>query len=446
MSAGKQRTWPWALALAGSCAITVMLARELSRTTKQGASSSGRSGDAAVAGDVGLEAGTAGRPTRGAASGELGWREELMRDERPPTAAELAAMPKLGELCAAGDAKGVHAALESMGMPDFLRREIVSRVANRKADLLLMKLREAATPVEWWRAATPSNAELEKNPQLAELRKQANETVEKLFPPKDGPVVEEGRRRVLGFLPEESRNLVLAKEEEFDRQISELKNAKFSVPSDEVRIKELETAKREAVAALLSAEQAADYARFTGEAAEGLKYVLVAAGGTEAEFRALIPEAERVFQELKALEGNEGKPAAGADTALQIELGLRMREVLGEERASLVMRSGQEDYRSLVKAADRLALPKAKVEEIYAARADVAEASLNLAEAAGLSPEAKKAAMARLADDTRGRVVAALGEEAGRAYLEKAMTWLKDLEQGAVLEFVPETEEIVVRK
>jgi hypothetical protein len=450
MSEGNKRGWPWVVALAVSCAITVVLARELWPAKAAGGASAARAGGGAEAGGVVLvesvKAGEPGEGRRVVATGVRGRVEELILNERPVTAAELAAMPRLGELCAAGDANRVNAALEGMGMPNWVRRDLVSRVANRKADLLLAELRAAATPADWWRAAPPTSAELEENPGLAELRKQANETMGKLFPPEEGPTVDEARRRALGFIPEESRDLVLAKEAEFDRQIRELRDAKFSVPSDDVRIKELETAKQEAVAALLSPEQAADYALFTGEAAEELKYLMVPAGGTEEEFRALMPEAKRISGQLKKQKGDEAKADAGSDTALKVELGERMRDVLGEERARLVMRAAQPDYRTLAAAADRLALPEAKVEEIYAVRAEVAETSLNLAEAAGLSPDAKKAALARLAKDTRDRVTAAMGEEAGRVYLETAMTWLKDLEQGAVLEFLPETEEILVRR
>ncbi|MDR1279761.1 MAG: hypothetical protein LBK99_02925 [Opitutaceae bacterium] len=87
-------------------------------------------------------------------------------------------------------------------------------------------------------------------------------------------------------------------------------------------------------------------------------------------------------------------------------------------------------------ATDRFELPSDTPDRIHALRDTVSAATLRIADDPALSHDGKKAALARLADDTRVQVREALGNAIADAWFaNNGMDWLKEVAEGQTVEF-----------
>lgn len=195
----------------------------------------------------------------------------------------------------------------------------------------------------------------------------------------------------------------------------------FRLPSDEAGRKLLREEQRRDLEAILTPAELAEYdLRYSPAAGELRKRFAALPDSTEAEYKA----AYEIAQNLNASKNN---PAAQAAAAQQL------RELLGAERYATFLRSNDGDYIALQGAAARFDIPASTIDKVYGLRDEAVSLSRQIASDKSLSAKDKQQALKMLANQMRKDVRANLGDEIGNAYLDKNMTWLKNLSDGNVL-------------
>ncbi|MBW8781302.1 MAG: hypothetical protein JF599_05360 [Verrucomicrobia bacterium] len=150
-----------------------------------------------------------------------------------------------------------------------------------------------------------------------------------------------------------------------------------------------------------------------------LRMDAVSLGLTELEFR----ETAQALLAARAL----ADPQARSNAVEQIHADLRAR--VGPDRVFEVRAKNSSEFYQLREAQVRFGFPQAATDRVVETWHRTAQAAEAL-RAQAADEATRTAAWRALAADTRKEVVAALGPEAGAAYLEQSMSWLREWENG----------------
>lgn len=220
----------------------------------------------------------------------------------------------------------------------------------------------------------------------------------------------------------------------------------FATPEDQKRLALLESEKADDLAALLTPEELAAYRLRESQAATTLRTRIAYFDASEAEYKTLFAIFDRIESRQPAM--NELAFYSGASGGLSSEAMLarneafmkanrEIEEALGPQRYAEYLKSQQRDYQALQAAAQRFDLAPAVVDRVYGLTDAAVDASQSLIQDTSLSAADRKAALARIAGETRQKVRLELGTSVGDAYLGQSMSWLSSLERGAALRRTP---------
>ncbi len=376
-----------------------------------------------------------------AQSSRMGERAAAMRAERLRAAEKAGAQPMSDEMAAAsaemvtallkGDAVSLCDRLRAMGMPESVVRDVVRAALmrpyhERRQQMLAAK---ASGNRPYWQGPDGAAESLTKE-EREELRAMTRDINAQLFAVMDAGGGAERSAARYAFLPADKA----ARLAELDRDYGELRmglsqeSRGFKVASDDEAMRMVREERERDLASILSPEEYAQYQKRYSTTATRLRQRVAGLDISESEYSA-------IYEVLAPMEKSSGENLSGKDRAVWQQASAEaIRSILGDERYASYTRSTNPDYVNLQAAAERFAIPSDTINQVYGLRDDVASQSQNIASDKSLSAKQKRDALATLAANTRAEVRSQLGDEVADAYLDKNMTWLRQVEKGGALQ------------
>lgn len=240
----------------------------------------------------------------------------------------------------------------------------------------------------------------------------------------------------------------VAQMEKIDRDYAELRKLAFvesktlgSGKGDSSRFALLREEQRRDIEALLTPGELGEYDKRFSSAGLYINRVTENMNSAlSADERTTVYELRKAIDDAFPLTGFSADNPPDNEYVLYRTLALEkvtneIKAMLGEERYYDYERAHSMDYRNLKKIAADNGLPTEVANNIYALRDTISAESQRIARDRAMSYEEKRQVLAELAEQTRARVRTELGADAGNAYLERNMTWLRYVEQGASFRF-----------
>lgn len=202
------------------------------------------------------------------------------------------------------------------------------------------------------------------------------------------------------------------------------------LPSDQERLRLLQSEKEKDIAAMLGPEGYLQYQLRTSSAANQVQNRFGAVITSDEEFR-------RVFALQKAFEDQFDfrNPAAAsrewqqARREAEAQLQQQIATVLGPERMQTATRNTDGEYRLLTRLASRLNLPESAANTVYTLRDTYATESQQITANTALSREQRTEQLRALATRAQTEVERTLGAEAAGVYVQRS-SWLNILRRG----------------
>ncbi|OAM87212.1 hypothetical protein AW736_24935 [Termitidicoccus mucosus] len=340
-----------------------------------------------------------------------------------------------------GDAVSLCDRLRSLGMPESVVRDVVRAMLmkpynERRQQLLASK---GAGNRAWWQGPD-GGAETLTREERDELRAMTRDINTQLSAIMDAGDVSGRAASRYAFLPADKA----ARLAELDRDYGELRadlfqeSRRFKVAGDDDALRLVREERDRDLAAILSPAEYEQYQKRYSPTASKLRQRVAGMDITESEYSA-------IYEVLAPLEKNSGENLSAKDRAVWQQASVdAIRSILGDERYGAYERSTNPDYLNLQAAAERFDIPSGTITQVYNLRDDVASQSQRIAADKSLSAKQKREALAALAANTRAEVGSQLGDEVAAAYLDKNMTWLRQVEKGGALQ-VTATGDIKIR-
>ncbi len=365
---------------------------------------------------------------------------------------------ELGAALSAADPAAFRALLEVAGVDAKLRSALLQTLLqHRYADRFRAVFPDYAEEMraEWWRNPDyrdwSSPDQLERQRAARRLQEEFGADLERLTGEDPRALDLEGNpwlARQYAGIPRakaEALHRLLGDYQEMEHEIH-TEAAGFELPADREKLRLLQAERERDIAALLTPEERAAWDLRASPTADRARELATRYSAGEEEYRRIYA-LQRAFDERfdSDFASRDGRSVDwDLHREAQAELEKDIRRLIGEERYLAARRDGDSDFMQARAAAQRLGLPAETAGQIFALRDTVAETSARIAGDANLAPAQKKAALARLAADTRAQVERTLGAEGARAYFERgAMSWLDEVGRGSRLilgENGPETQ------
>lgn len=358
----------------------------------------------------------------------------------PEAAREVAA------LLSAGDMVMLRDRLREAGVPDavvraFVAARISERSVTRQREIQRGIMEEAARRPYWVAAENRLSGSysysLEQWKELQNLDREADLEIRRVLG--EDSVYRHGQDQYV-FLPAEKRARLLQIERDYgDLHMEALLGMDaFRMPGDEEKLRLIGAEKLRDMQSLLTPEEREANDLRNSYTARFLKNDLRGVDVTEDEYKAIYALRKGVDERFP--QGPDAVAAygpgvdweevgRGRDEA-QREVDARIKEALGAERYAQYELGQRGDYRSLQAAAKRFGLSEATVTQAYQARDAAVGEALRISNDTSLGADARSAAYTALAEQTAGQMRAALGDDAGNAYVDGALWWLKRLPKG----------------
>ena len=348
--------------------------------------------------------------------------------------------------------------LDAAGVEPKLRRDLLQAALTRRYD---QHFRYTVFPYselmrrEWWRE--PAMEEYHPAGSAAKRRQEDSLAMTKQFNAELAELLGEDiirldledpdngwlARRFSG-LPQQKAEALLRIERDYQELEQEIhaRSGNFQLPEDQEKLRLLKEEQARDIAALLTPEERAEWELRSSPTADRAREQATRYRATEEEYRRIYA-LQKTFDETFdfdpfAPSGRQEEPDWKARQEAEQALDAAIRAIVGEERHAEALRRQSGDFTLAQAAAARLGLPEDTADRIYAMRGPVAETSRRIATDSRLSPEERKAALSRLAADTRASLEKTLGKDAAVLYFERGgMGWLRSLEAGTPIEFDP---------
>jgi hypothetical protein len=237
---------------------------------------------------------------------------------------------------------------------------------------------------------------------------------------------------MLDFLPAEKRARLLELEQEFGARQAKMFTGGPMDEEDGKAMREMSREKREAIRAMLSPEEFADYELRMSDTAMQMRFSLNGFEPTEDEFRRIFELRRGFDEEFGPMFGGADEDQMEARNEAQAKLNENLKQLLGEERYSDYERVQDFTWQSLSKVAERQGLDDAGALALWEVKqAAEAEAGRIRGDAA-LSAEQRDAALAAIRQETEKELTARLGDK-GMGSLRKnpGGYWLNNLSPGS---------------
>ena len=377
--------------------------------------------------------------------------------ESATTAESSASDPAMAE---AQTAIALHRALSATSLAEFrdllvaagiepkLRREMLRlllqhRYADRFHELYTDQADLAQTP--WWR--NPDYRALN-SPAAQRERQEAGQELQQRFEADLARLTGEDPRRLdlaenpwlkrqYAGIPAEKAEALFRLQQDYDELEQQVRmgGMEFQLPADVEKLRLLRAERERDIAALLTPEERSAWEMRSSPTADRTRDLATRYQATEDEYRRIYA-LQKAFDERFNFDDGDPDPASPADwegqSAAQKELQKAIREIVGEERYEAARRENDSDYTLARSAVERLGLPAETAGTIHDLRTPVAEESRRIFSDPALPAEQKRAALAKLAADTRAKVEQVLGPEAAELYFKRGgMNWLDYLNGGS---------------
>jgi hypothetical protein len=347
-----------------------------------------------------------------------------------------------------GDAEALRDELRAAGVDEDIVRAVVGMRLWKRHETRMRALQAGpGAKQEWWKNDNDwwGGQTKEQRAEMKALQAEIKAESERLLG-KDPNALANNPwlARQYGFLPADKREALQQLEQDYNELGNELRQEAqgFTLPSDREKTKFLMAEKRADLEALLTPEELKDYDLRQSRTAQNMRWQMTQMDASEAEYRTIF-EIRKGFDEAynehdqfgnrtRTMTQDDWKARAEAEKAMKAEI----KAALGAERYADYVRSQDNDYQQLRKATERFALPADTPAKVYALRDEVPAAAARVADDVSLTPEQKKAEVAKLAAEARDRVKGMLGPEVAQAYFDQnGMQWLQQLEKGTIIIF-----------
>lgn len=251
------------------------------------------------------------------------------------------------------------------------------------------------------------------------------------------------QRRMFGDLPAGKIQRLQLINDDYDELAQQIRNRTqgFVLPEDREQLALVERERRADLAAVLSAEELADYDLRSSPVTSRLRTALTIVDASEAEFRA-IHEAYRKHDALlnplggplPVVSGELNRQRDDAHRQINAEL----RAALGEARQAELARAMNRDYQSLLQFAARDHVPRENVVRAFDLREHAARESTRIMADTALTTAQKRAAFQQLTESIEADLAAALGPSTTASYLQSAMSWFETIRRGGSFSLRPD--------
>lgn len=227
----------------------------------------------------------------------------------------------------------------------------------------------------------------------------------------------------LGFLSEEKRGQIREiaekanREEIYLREKSWLENDELT-PEEKKRLRELQSNKEKAIAALLTPEEFEQYNLWYSPSAYKVRDAFVGLETSEQEFMGVYELQKSFDDKWAAVEPDDLSPAEQAEMEQdKAALQSNIQEFLGDERYQDYQRGGDAEYRELLRAAAQFHLSPGVAQEVYSFKPLVTAQRQEVRNNPALSPEQKERVLQAIGEETQRTMVEAMGPKAFRYYV-----------------------------
>lgn len=350
----------------------------------------------------------------------------------------------------ANDPEALRDILQAAGLSDEMVRSFVQmRIWKRYEDRFKALQPKPDPNKPWWKDDPRQNGWYGGNQTKAqrdEMRKLQREVKDEseriLGPDKNNSGMGGWRDQRLGFLPAEKRKQLQDIQQDYQELMGEVQQNMqgFQLPSDREKLRYLQAEQKRDMEAIMSPEERQAYDLRMSQTAQNLRWQMTRFDATEAEYMKIFPLQKAFDDQYNYNDPYGGNVDRGPDfwkqrQEAEKQLKEQMKAVVGEDRYKEFLRSQDGDYQQLQAAARRMELPPETATRVYALRDDVTAAAKQIADNPNIAADQKKQALVTLADSTRDKVRAALGQEAADAYLKNGMGWLKEIGKGNIVTF-----------
>jgi len=216
--------------------------------------------------------------------------------------------------------------------------------------------------------------------------------------------------------------------------------AGFRMPGDDAKLKLINDEKQRDMEALLTPDEKKAYDSRNGTTAYQLQRAIAGFDATQGEFDTIYALKQGVAEKfpldtalMGAIGGANMTEFYRARQQAEAEVETQIKEALGEDRYADYVRGQRQDYQTLLAAAQRFNFSADTVAQTYQVRDNTASQARQISDDKSLNAAQKTEAYAALAEQATGQIRAALGNEAGDAYIDNALGWLKNLPKGGTV-------------
>ncbi len=267
---------------------------------------------------------------------------------------------------------------------------------------------------------------------LRQIMKEQNQAVKDLLGP--DPAAEElamsSLRRQFPGLSDDKIGAINRIKQAINEQQGDLFAGVSGVAPPDVtaKLRELTKAEHDEIAKTLTPQELEEYDLRTSSTASQLRYQLTAFNPTEQEFRTLFELQNQYSDQLGPMYSIPSQDEMKARADVQKQLNEQIVAALGPDRGADYTRAQDYNYRQTSQLVTRLDLPPETANDIYSLQKDIQQRANAVRMDRTLSPDVRTQQLAALADETKAKVTASLGETGFEAYKQYGGSWMQALQ------------------
>lgn len=319
--------------------------------------------------------------------------------------------------------------LRAEGFPPSMIRAIMAEQIRVQFAPRRAALDRKAAERPFWEPATndPKTAAA-----LRQIMKEQNQAVKDLLGP--DPAEEElamsNLRRQAPGLSDDKLSAINRIQQAINEQRADLLAGVSGIitPDMSAKLGELTKAQHDAIAQTLTPQELEEYDLRTSNTASQLRYQLSAFNPSEQEFRTLFELQSQFGDQLGPMYSMPSQDEMKARADAQKQLNDQIVAALGPDRGADYTRSLDYNYRQTSQLVTRLDLPPETANDIYALQKDIQQRANTVRMDRTLTPDDRVQQLAALADETKAKVTASLGDTGFEAYKQYGGSWMQTLQ------------------
>jgi hypothetical protein len=320
------------------------------------------------------------------------------------------------------DLGAYRARLEAEGFPPRLARALAAEEIRRQFAPRRAALNLKATERPFWERTVQDP---KTTAELRQINREQAQAVRELLGPDPNDFSTATLRAQLPTFSEDKIAQIMRVQQDFnDRRVDANGGAVFDPDKLDAFNRDLHAE----IAKLLTPDELEAYDLRTSPLAARLRNQFGAFDATEDEFVAVFRLQNNYNDRLPTLRGRVSPEEMQARAAIQKQLDGEIRTALGDERFEQYQRSQDYGYQQTNSLVGRLELPRSATDEVWAVQKDIQQRAGAVRSDRTLTPAARTQQLAALAEETRTRVTATLGDRGFEAYKQYGGAWLRSLQ------------------